>query len=85
MNELRADNVSIIMMSPDFANECDMVEPLYKASYKIEDIPKQWKEQWQNLEKHPDMFMPETNIYIPKDLSLKPLDNSLIGKKYPER
>ena len=85
MNELKTDNVSILVMSPDFENECDIVEPLFQTSYKIEDIPKLWKEQWHNLEKHSDMFLPETNIYIPKDLSLKQPDNSLIGKKYPER
>ena len=31
----------------------------------------EWEEQWKNLPNHPEMFLPEPNIFIAKDLSLK--------------
>lgn len=71
MKELRPDNVCIFFMARDFADSCDKIEPWFKTNYKIEDIPQEWEKQWQNLPNHPEMFLPEPNIFIAKDLSLK--------------
>ena len=85
LNELKPDNVSVFLISRDFSNDCDLVEPVYKTNYKVEDIPKAWKDRWQSLERYSDMFLPEPNIYIPKDLSLKKSDISFNGKENPGR
>ena len=85
LNELRTDNVCILLVSRDFADQCDKVEPLYKTNYRVEDIPQQWKDQWQNMESNSGMFLPKPNSFITKDLSLKKPDTSLKSKIYPER
>ena len=72
MNELRPENVCIFFMAREFADSCDKIEPWFKTNYKVEDIPQDWESQWKNLTKCPEMFLPEPNIFIAKDLSLKP-------------
>ena len=85
LNQLKTDNCCVFLMSRDFSNDCDLIEPFYKTNYKVEDIPNEWKDQWQNLERHSDMFLPEKNDYIAEDLSLMQPDTSFNGMKYPER
>ena len=71
MAHLRPDNVCVFFMARDFAESCDRNEPWFKTNYKVEDIPQKWENQWKNVQVEPDMFLPQPNVFIAKDLSLK--------------
>ena len=78
--KLRADNVCVIVLAKDYAEECDKIEPWFKTNYKLENIPQDWEKSWENPEKIPELFLPQPNIFIAKDLDLKNLGENLITK-----
>ena len=71
-------------MAREFAEECDQNEPWFKTNYKVEDIPEKWERNWKNCQTLPDMFLPEPNIFIAKDLELKNLESKQLHQ-FPKR
>ena len=79
-NQLRSDNVCLILLSKNFAEECDRVEPWFKTNYKVEPIPEDVQKTWSNPSTIPELFLPQPNIFIAKDLALKNLNEGLCTK-----
>ena len=85
LQQLQPDNVCILFFAREFADACNKVEPWYKTNYMVEDIPSEWEAQWKESECDPSMFLPESNLFIAKDLSLKKTDSPSIHSSYPTK
>ena len=85
LQQLQPDNVCIFLLAREFADACNKVEPWFKTNYMIEEIPSQWEEQWKASKCDPSMFLPEPNIFIAKDLSLKKPDSQSTISLYPTK
>lgn len=71
-NQLNEDGVNIFIMAREYKDLCSKVEPWFRTNYIDEEIPKEWKEHWKNIEVYPELFLPEPNRFIAEDTSLKP-------------
>ena len=85
LQQLQPDNVCIFLVAREFADACTEVEPWYKTNYMVEEIPQEWKVQWKESTWDPNMFLPEPNIFIAKDLSMKQPDSSSTSPLYPKK
>ena len=85
LQQLQPDNVCIFLMAREFADACTEVEPWYKTNYMVEEIPQEWEVQWKESTCDPNMFLPEPNIFIAKDLSMKQPDSSSTSPLYPTK
>ena len=85
LQQLQPDNVCIFLVAREFADACTEVEPWYKTNYMVEEIPQEWEVQWKESTWDPNMFLPEPNIFIAKDLSMKRPDSSSTSPLYPKK
>ena len=85
LQQLQPDNVCIFLVAREFADACTEVEPWYKTNYMVEEIPQEWEVQWKESTCDPNMFLPEPNIFIAKDLSMKQPDSSSTSPLYPTK
>ena len=85
LQQLQPDNVCIFLVAREFADACTEVEPWYKTNYMVEEIPQEWEVQWKESTWDPNMFLPEPNIFIAKDLSMKQPDSSSTSPLYPKK
>ena len=85
LQQLQPDNVCIFLVAREFADACTEVEPWYKTNYMVEEIPQEWEVQWKESTWDPNMFLPEPNIFIAKDLSMKRPDSSSTSPLYPTK
>ena len=85
LQQLQPDNVCIFLVAREFADACTEVEPWYKTNYMVEEIPQEWEVQWKESTCDPNMFLPEPNIFIAKDLSMKQPDSSSTSPLYPKK
>ena len=85
LQQLQPDNVCIFLVAREFADACTEVEPWYKTNYMVEEIPQEWEVQWKESTCDPNMFLPEPNIFIAKDLSLKKPDSQSTISLYPTK
>ena len=84
MDALTPDKVCLVLSSNKFSNICDRTEPWNKAKYALEDIPPKWEESWKNVEIYPEFNLPEPNIFIAKDVTLKAIEPTKVTA-LPER
>ena len=64
-------------------DECKLVEPWFKTRYTVEDIPDGWRKRWADPEALDELHLPEPNVFIAEDTSLKPVPE--INPKYPRK
>ena len=85
LQQMQPDNVCVLIFAREFADLCNKVEPWYKTNYMVEEIPTEWEAQWKESKCDPKMFLPEPNLFIAKDLSLKKPDSPSIRSSYPTK
>ena len=85
LQQLQPDNVCVLIFAREFADLCNKVEPWYKTNYMVEEIPTEWEAQWKESKCDPNMFLPEPNIFIAKDLSLKKPDSPSTNSLHPTK
>ncbi|KAF8395832.1 hypothetical protein HHK36_019786 [Tetracentron sinense] len=61
----------IFWESEKFEGQTDMVEPWYGTAYSIEKITGSMIQQWVEAAPNEHLHLPEPNVFIPTDLSLK--------------
>uniref|UniRef100_A0A5B7AKQ5 Putative Insulinase (Peptidase family M16) family protein isoform 1 n=1 Tax=Davidia involucrata TaxID=16924 RepID=A0A5B7AKQ5_DAVIN len=80
LNELTPNNVRIFWESTKFEGHTDMTEPWYGTAYSVEKITGSMIQQWMETAPNERLHLPEPNVFIPTDLSLK---NVLEKAKFP--
>ncbi|KDP26059.1 hypothetical protein JCGZ_21092 [Jatropha curcas] len=71
LDQLSPNNVRIFWESNKFEGQTDMVEPWYKTAYSIEKINDSTVQEWISSAPNENLHLPEPNLFIPSDLSLK--------------
>ncbi|KAA8517097.1 hypothetical protein F0562_017390 [Nyssa sinensis] len=71
LNELTPNNVRIFWESTKFEGQTDMTEPWYGTAYSIEKVTGSTIQQWMETAPNERLHLPEPNVFIPTDLSLK--------------
>ena len=85
LQQLQPENVCIFLLAREYADVCNKVEPWFKTNYIVEDIPSEWEAQWKESKCDPNMFLPEPNIFIATDLTLKQPDSPSTSSSYPTK
>ena len=81
INLLTIDKCNIYFLSKFFEKECTLSEKWYKTKYIKEKFPITQEEVDKYISKNPIGYPPE-NIFIPRDLSVYPIENI---EKYPKK
>ena len=81
INLLTIDKCNIYFSSKFFEKECTLSEKWYKTKYIKEKFPITQEEVDKYVSKNPIGYPPE-NIFIPRDLSVYPIENI---EKYPKK
>ncbi|XP_021623125.1 insulin-degrading enzyme-like 1, peroxisomal isoform X2 [Manihot esculenta] len=71
LDELSPNNVRIFWESKKFEGKTEMVEPWYGTAYSIEKITTCAIQEWMLSAPVVNLHLPEPNVFIPTDLSLK--------------
>ncbi|XP_041024462.1 insulin-degrading enzyme-like 1, peroxisomal [Juglans microcarpa x Juglans regia] len=71
LEELSIDNVRIFWESKKFEGHTDKVEPWYETPYSVEKITCSMIQEWVLGAPNENLHLPEANVFIPTDLSLK--------------
>ena len=80
---LNPAEVNVSVMAKEYRDECKLVEPWFKTRYTVEDIPGGWRKRWADPEVLDELHLPEPNVFIAEDTSLKPVPES--NPKYPRK
>lgn len=84
LNQTKA-NVMITTKTPFEGRDFDQVEPWFGTQYCSFDIPDDWSDTWTNPRIFEDFKLPESNAYIPKDLTILYDPEKTNVPKYPEK
>lgn len=71
LDKLSPDNVRIFWESKSFEGSTDMVEPWYGTAYSMNRISVSTIQEWMSSSPDENLHLPEPNVFIPTDLSLK--------------
>ncbi|KAJ4971806.1 hypothetical protein NE237_004905 [Protea cynaroides] len=71
LEELNPKNVRIFWESTKFEGHTDLVEPWYGTAYSVEKVTGSLLQKWIETAPNENLHLPEPNIFIPTDLSLK--------------
>ncbi|KAK8473442.1 hypothetical protein PHAVU_001G133200 [Phaseolus vulgaris] len=80
LNQLSPDNVRIFWESKNFEGLTDKVEPWYGTAYSLEKITGSAIQGWMASSADENMHLPAPNKFIPTDLSLKTVQETV---KFP--
>uniref|UniRef100_M1CLN2 Insulin degrading enzyme n=1 Tax=Solanum tuberosum TaxID=4113 RepID=M1CLN2_SOLTU len=73
LNELNPDNVRIFWESTKFEGNTSMTEPWYGTAYSMEKVGGDSIKHWMEHAPSEELHLPAPNVFIPTDLSLKPV------------
>ncbi|XP_046670211.1 nardilysin [Homalodisca vitripennis] len=78
LKELKPDNVNIMISSKLVAATeiLNQVEKWFGTKYQSKDIPKEWIDNWNNVEASEDFHLPNENMFIPTDFTILPNENA---------
>ncbi|GMY19416.1 insulin-degrading enzyme-like 1, peroxisomal [Fagus crenata] len=71
LEELSIDNIQIFWESKNFEGATENVEPWYGTKYSIQKITHAMIQEWKLCAPNANLHLPESNKFIPTDLSLK--------------
>ncbi|KAG2646269.1 hypothetical protein PVAP13_2KG499300 [Panicum virgatum] len=77
LNELTPGNVRIFWESKRFEGQTNLTEPWYGTSYSVEAVPPSIIQKWVAEAPEEDLHLPKPNIFIPRDLSLKNVEEKV--------
>ncbi|KAG2637828.1 hypothetical protein PVAP13_2NG546806 [Panicum virgatum] len=77
LNELTPENVRIFWESKRFEGQTNLTEPWYGTSYSVEAVPPSIIQKWLVKAPEEDLHLPKPNIFIPRDLSLKNIEEKV--------
>ena len=80
---LNANEVNVFVMAKEFREECKLTEPWFKTRYTVEDISEERRKRWSDPEVIEEFHLPEPNVFIAEDTSLKPVPAD--NPKYPRK
>merc|ERR1719354_548015 len=81
--ELDVENVNIFLKSRDIPEEeLDKLEPWFNTKFSESHIPTEWMEACRDTSLQSEFHLPEPNLFIPQDLSLRTADTE--PAKFPE-
>ncbi|KAL1312426.1 hypothetical protein HN51_039044 [Arachis hypogaea] len=80
LDQLSPNNVRIFWESKNFEGHTDRVEPWYGTNYSIEKISSSVIQEWVHSSPDQNLHLPAPNVFIPTDLSLKPVQEKV---KFP--
>nr|XP_053649483.1 nardilysin-like [Cherax quadricarinatus] len=85
LDSLIPENCNIIISSKTFddQNLCQLTEKWFGTKYSVEDIPKEWEEQWANLPSNTELHIPAPNHFIPNNFDLLTPEKEV--PEYPEK
>ncbi|KAI4330509.1 hypothetical protein MLD38_028795 [Melastoma candidum] len=78
LDQLTPDNVRIFWESKNFQGSTDMIEPWYGTAFSVENISSSQIKEWMESSPNKDLHMPEPNIFIPTDFSLKNEEEKIV-------
>ena len=70
LNHLIPSNLRCTVQSQDFEGETDQVSAYYNAGYSVERISPKLIEKMSLVVPHPELHLPEENLFIPKNLDV---------------
>ena len=74
---LSPKNMNVVIIGKKFEGSTDCEEKWYGVKYKMTDIDQNLMEKWMNCGLNEKFSLPPKNDFIPRDLSLKPKENSM--------
>jgi insulysin len=77
LNELTPENVRIFWESKRFEGQTNLTEPWYGTSYSVEAVPPSIVQKWVVKAPEEDLHLRKPNIFIPRDLSLKNIEEKV--------
>ncbi|KAK9664344.1 hypothetical protein RND81_14G035000 [Saponaria officinalis] len=77
LNELTPHNVRIFWESRKFEGKTDVTEPWYGTAYSLEKISDLVIQQWISASPDEHLHLPEANVFIPTDLSVKDVEEKV--------
>ncbi len=72
--QLTPDNVFMTVMAKGL--ETDAKDPWFNTDYQTAPLNAEATQRWRSEAIHPDLAIPEPNIFLPTDLSVKPVKNA---------
>ncbi|RLN36220.1 zinc-metallopeptidase, peroxisomal [Panicum miliaceum] len=77
LSELTPENVRIFWESKRFEGQTNLTEPWYGTSYSVEAVPPSIIQKWVVKAPEEDLHLPKPNTFIPRDLSLKNIEEKV--------
>lgn len=77
LKELTPYNVRIFWESTKFEGLTDLTEPWYGTAYSVEKLTGSTIEQWMESALNEHLHLPDPNVFIPTDLSLKNVSDKM--------
>lgn len=84
LNRTKA-NIMITTKTTFEGHEFDKVEPWFGTQYCLFDIPNDWLKRWKDPRILDDFKLPESNVYIPKDMTILYNPETMKPPKYPAK
>lgn len=78
LDELSPERVRILCESKKFEGSTNCAEPWYNTSYAVENVTPYMIQQWIKRAPTEKLYLPKPNIFVPKDLSLKEVQDKVI-------
>ncbi|CAO2178017.1 unnamed protein product [Urochloa humidicola] len=78
LDQLSPERVRIFWESKKFEGSTTSSEPWYNTSYSVENVTPSVIQKWIQKAPTDELHLPEPNIFIPKDLSLKEVHEKVI-------
>lgn len=78
-------NIMITTKAPFEGRDFDQIEPWFGTQYCSFDIPNDWSEKWKEPTIFDDFKLPESNVYIAKDLTILFDPETMTVPRYPEK
>lgn len=78
LDELNPGSVRIFWESKKFSGQTDLEEPWYGTAYSLERISTSMIQEWVDAAPNEKLHLPAKNVFIPTDLSIKPLDKNVV-------
>jgi len=84
LSHLNVENVRLGVTAQQFGETATRTEPWYGTKFKVERIPREKLEEWENAEIHPNLHLPARNPFIPTDFELVARDDVSLALERPE-
>jgi insulysin len=73
LQAIKPENMYAVILAKENEGKLDQSEPIFGIKYSLEKVSPETITEWRNVEKNPELFLPEPNQFIPEKFNLFPL------------